>query len=360
MMSTRPHLNTMKNFSPILAALLLGQTITAAPDSKASASATDNKLPALIYRSNAVYSILEAAKAGAPDVIAARLKEGDNVNQVDEMGNTALHLAARAGSAECVKLLLNAGADTTLPDATGKLASQMATSKKISKMLKSAMAAREEEIALYEKIAAGNLDALKAAARKKTFNPDMLDKENKIPLLAQLCLKKNVAGVRLLIKAGANVNYVASDSRTILHWAIDADHAEIITLLLQAGADPFAPAGNQALPLHDAVWYARTESIKALLPAYKDVNYSPSGGHNGTPINLAINLGSGHVVQLFIDAGINLNDASRGELPLIHAAKAGRAGIITQLLNAGADKNAKNRDNQTARDMAAESVLHLL
>ena len=133
----------MKNFSPILAALLLGQTITAAPDFKASASATDNKLPALIYRSNAVYSILEAAKAGAPDVIEARLKEGDNVNQADEMGNTALHLAARAGSAECVKLLLNAGADTTLPDATGKLASQMATSKKISKMLKSAMAARE-------------------------------------------------------------------------------------------------------------------------------------------------------------------------------------------------------------------------
>ena len=253
-------MNTMNNFSPILAALLLGQTITAAPDSKASASATDNKLPALIYRSNAVYSILEAAKAGAPDVIEARLKEGDNVNQADEMGNTALHLAARAGSAECVKLLLNAGADTTLPDATGKLASQMAASQKISRMLKSAMAAREEEIALYEKITAGNLDALKAAARKKTFNPDMLDKENKIPLLAQLCLKKDTEGVRLLIKAGANVNYVTSDSRTILHWAIDADHA----------------------------------------------------------------------------------------------------GIITLLLNAGADKNAKNKDNQTARDMAAESVLHLL
>ena len=349
----------MKQSSIILAAMLLGQPIIAATDSTATTGAT-GKLPDLIYRSNAIYSILEAAKAGAPDVIEARLKEGDNVNQVDEMGNTALHLAARAGSAECVKLLLNAGADTTLPDATGKLASQMATSKKISKMLKSAMAAREEEIALYEKIAAGDLDALKAAARKKTFNPDMLDKENKIPLLAQLCLKKNVAGVRLLIKAGANVNYVASDSRTILHWAIDADHAEIITLLLQAGADPFAPAGNQALPLHDAVWYARTESIKALLPAYKDVNYSPSGGHNGTPINLAINLGSGHVVQLFIDAGINLNDNSRGELPLIHAAKAGKAEIVTQLLKAGADKNARNKDNKTARDMAAESVLHLL
>lgn len=359
MIRVRHRFNTMKTFSLILAATLLGQTVTAAPDSKAS-SGTAGKLPDLIYRSNGIYSVLEAAGAGKTDVLEARIKEGCNVNQIDEMGNTALHLAARAGSADCVKLLLKAGADAMIPDAGGKLASQIAGSKKISKMLKNSMAAREEEIALYEKIVAGDLEALKAAAKKKSFNPDMLDKENKVPLLTQLCMNRDVAGVRILIKAGANVNYVATDSRAILHKAVDADHAEIITLLLKAGANPLAQAGNKAVPLHDAVWSARTESIKALLPAYKDINYSPPGGFNGTPINLAIDRNHGQVVQLFIDAGIDLNDCSRGELPLIHAAKAGKAEIITQLLNGGADKNARNKDNKTARDMAAESVRHLL
>lgn len=349
----------MKQSSIILAAMLLGQPIIAATDSTATTGAT-GKLPDLIYRSNAIYSILEAAGAGKAGIIEARIKEGCNVNQIDEWGNTALHLAARAGSAECVKLLLKAGADAMIPDAEGKLASQVTSSRKISKMLKNAMAAREEEIALYEKISAGDEEALKAAAKKKSFNPDMLDKDNKVPLLTRLCMNKDEAGVKALIKAGANVNYVAEDSRAILHKAVDADHAGIITLLLKAGADPFARAGNQAVPLHDAVWSARTESIKALLPVYKDVNYSPPGGFNGTPINLAIDRNFGHVVQLFIDAGINLNDNSRGELPLIHAAKAGKAEIVTQLLKAGADKNARNKDNKTARDLAAESVRHLL
>jgi ankyrin repeat protein len=146
----------------------------------------------------------------------------------------------------------------------------------------------------------------------------------------------------------------------VLHKAILRNNADIIKALLDGGADPMLRAGNQAVALHDAVWERKHESIKALLPAYKDINYSPAGGFNGTPINLAIDRNFADVVQLFIDAGINLNDNKNGDLPLVHAAIAGKAECIEVLLKAGADKNARDKNGKTAKEAAAESVRHLL
>lgn len=343
----------MKSHTLIIAACILSSTSFAAPDS-------DEKLPDLVYRSNAIYSVLEAAAVGDKEVIEARIKEGCNVNQIDESGNTALHLASKNGAASCVSLLLQAGADAMIPDAKGKTAAQLTKSKKVLKLLKKFMGSRKDEMELCEKVVAGDMESLKKAMKKKGFNANMLDKENKLSLLMLVCAHGDVESVKALIKAGANVNFVSPDSRAVLHKAVDRDNAEIITALLEAGADPMATAGNKAVPMHDAVWNAKTESIKALMPAYKSINFSPPGGFNGTPINLAIDRNHKHVVQLFIDAGINLNDGKNGQLPLVHAAISGKPEIIEMLLKAGASKTAKGNTNKTAKEAAAESVRHLL
>lgn len=343
----------MKHHAYILTACILGSISFAEPED-------DEKLPELVYRSNAVYSVLEAAEAGNKEVIAARIKEGCNVNQVDETGNTALHLAAKSGASSCISLLLQAGADATIPDAKGKTAAQLTKSKKVLKQLKKYMDSRKDEMEICEKVIAGDMEPLKKAMKKKDFNANMLDKENKLSLLMLVCAHGDAETVRALIKAGANANFVSPDSRAVLHKAVNRDNAEIITALLEGGADPMAAAGNKAVALHDAVWEAKTESIKALLPAYKEINFSPPGGFNGTPINLAIDRNHKHVVQMFIDAGIDLNDGKHGQLPLVHAAVAGKPEIIEMLLKAGASKTAKGNTDKTAKEAAAESVRHLL
>ena len=75
----------------------------------------------------------------------------------DENGNTALHLAARRGSAKCVKLLLKAGADATVTDTAGKTADQLTSSEKARKLITKAINYRKAELHLCEQVMAGNM-----------------------------------------------------------------------------------------------------------------------------------------------------------------------------------------------------------
>lgn len=317
------------------------------------------KLPEQIYRSNGVYSILEAAAAGDAKTMQLRIQEGCDVNQRDELGSTALHLAATRDAAECVRLLLQSGADALVQNAAGKQATQLAHGDACRRMLQAAMDARAAECRLCDKVAAGDMGALQAAMQQKGFNPNILNRKNDQSLLILVCRHGTPQMVRALIRAGADVNYISPSRHSVLHHAIYTDNAEIIHALLEGGANPMVQAGNSAYALHDAVWHHRLNSVRALLPAYKAVNFSPHGGHNGTPIGLAISRGFADVVQLFIDAGIDLN-APNAHAPLIHAARDGRRNMVEMMLKAGADKNRRNREGKTARDVAAESVRNLL
>lgn len=347
----------MNRIAYIVVAALLCSVAAGAPEKDRKKG--KSSLPKLIYRSNGIYSIIEAAAVGNEEVVTARIKEGADVNARDENGDTALHHAVLANSSACVQALIKAGADTLITNAKGKIAAQVSQSEKIVKILKRATQQRKKEIELCEAVTAGNMEPLKKAMAKKGFNANMLDKENKLSLLMLVCQQDDISMVKALLKAGANVNFVSPDSRSVLHKAVDKDNEELITTLLEAGADPMAKAGNAAVPMHDAVWTAKTSSIKALMPAYKDVNFSPPGGFNGTPINLAIDRNFPHVVQLFIDAGIDLNDNKHGDPPLVHAAETGKAEIISLLLKAGASKEAKSREGKTAVQAATDAVRNL-
>ena len=319
------------------------------------------KLPSLIYCSNGVYSILEAAAAGNAEVLRARIAEGCDVNQIDEEGNTALHLAALRNRAGSLALLIKKGADPMVKNADGKTASQLASSSKAARILQRAMAGRLREIELCEKVAAGDMQALETTINETGFNPDILNRDNTKSLLVIVCEKRNIGLVRKLIQKGADVNYAAPNGRTVLHHAVDTDNEELIRILLEAGANPVTPARNSATALHDAVWSHRINSIKALLPAYKSVNFSPDGKHNGTPIGLAIGRGFTDIAKMFISAGIDLNDTQYlKNPPLHHAAEKGNRELVEIFLKAGADKNRKNQAGQTARDAAADSVKNLL
>ena len=308
-----------------------------------------------------MYSIPEAAEAGNAEVLAARIREGANVNQIDELGNSPLHLAARQNATECLALLLQAGADPLVKNAAGETAIQQVTAPDTIRVLRDAMAQRRLEIEICRAVASGNLRPLRTVLNnpQRKFNPNTLDESNTMSLLMLACSQGDVELVKTLIAAGADVNYISTNRRSVLHIAVDYNQPAVVTALLEAGANPMQPAANSAMPLHDAVWSNRVECVKALLPAYRSINYSPDGAHNGLPLNLAIDRGWTTIIQLFIDAGMDLNTCDYGTPPLIHAAATGKVHIVQQLLRAGADVNARGKDGQTAKDVAAPSVRHL-
>lgn len=349
------------HFTHHLSAVLLGVMPALTAAENAPDQSTAPALPKLIYRSNGVYSIPEAAEAGNVEVLAARIKEGANVNQIDEFGNCPLHLAARKNATECLALLLQAGADPLVRNAEGQTAIQLVTAPDTIRVLRDAMVQRRLEIEICHAVARGNLRPLRTVLDNpnRKFNPNILDESNSMSLLMLACSQGDVELVKTLIAAGADVNYVSANRRSVLHIAVDHNQPAVVSALLQAGANPMQQAGNSAMPIHDAVWNNRVECVKALLPAYKNINYSPDGAHNGLPLNLAIDRGWTTVVQAFIDAGMDLNTNKYGTPPLIHAAASGKVNIVQQLLRAGADVNARAQNGQTAKDVAAPAVRHL-
>ena len=58
--------------------------------------------------------------------------------------------------------------------------------------------------------------------------------------------------MKLLIRAGANVNSVNAGKHTPLHEAAYRGHEEIMVELLLRGADPHAASNQKRTPLHEA------------------------------------------------------------------------------------------------------------
>lgn len=64
-------------------------------------------------------NLLHAASENNPESIKECILNGADVNEIDENGQSALHLAADKGFATCVNVLLEAGADVNAADISG-------------------------------------------------------------------------------------------------------------------------------------------------------------------------------------------------------------------------------------------------
>jgi ankyrin repeat protein len=104
-----------------------------------------------------------------------------------------------------------------------------------------------------------------------------------------------------------------------LGMAISRGHVDIVRLLLDAGANP--RTGSLTITaLGLAAEQGEAEIIQMLLPRGIDVN-EPVGQDGWTALLSAIEHGHRSVVQLLVTAGANVNIWSRGETPILLAAK---------------------------------------
>jgi ankyrin repeat protein len=126
--------------------------------------------------------------------------------------------------------------------------------------------------------------------------------------------------VKQSIEAGASLDrYDWNLSYAPLGMAIDRGHVEIVECLLKAGANPHCGStATTALGL--AAENGEAEIIQLLLARRVDVN-TPIAPDGWTALLAAIQNGHRSVVQLLVTAGANVNVWSRGETPVILAAK---------------------------------------
>lgn len=156
--------------------------------------------------------LLVAAIAGYDEIVSEILSHQPNLETRDEGGLSALMVASAVGRAEIVSELLRAGA---LPDGTGTFPKETA-------LMKSSIPNSPNCIKLL----------LEAGAEVNGQN------EAGSTALMTAVHWGNLDCARLLINAGASVNLRDSRGRTALFHAVAASRESMCSILLAAGADP--------------------------------------------------------------------------------------------------------------------------
>ena len=160
-----------------------------------------------------------AAQAGNEDIVALLLKYGAAVNAVSDSGNTALAYACGSGHSvlhcynlKVIKLLLERGADPNIP-------------------------AHDERFPLDLAAQAGHADIVELLL-KNGAKVNAISGSN--TALAYACgwgdrtvYRPNLEVIKLLLKRGADPNLPTYDGRFPLDLATQAGHADIVELLLK-------------------------------------------------------------------------------------------------------------------------------
>lgn len=135
--------------------------------------------------------------------------------------------------------------------------------------------------------------------------------------LMQAVNANNAGKVRDLIAQGVNINEYDSAGDAPLVMAAYKGYAEIVRLLLEAGADvTVVDPGMKATALHAASYAGRTEAAKLLVQYHIDID--KQGPYNGyTALHDAIWQNNVDVARVLIDAGANLHLKNHeGQTPL--------------------------------------------
>ena len=160
--------------------------------------------------------------------------------------------------------------------------------------------------------------------------------------VADAAMAGDLARVEALLADGADASAPQGDGMTALHWAARSLNAPLARLLLDAGADVAATTRIGAYtPLHLASEVGSAEIVGLLLEAGAAQTATTEDVGGATPLHLAAAAGDAEAVRLLLSHGGEADARERrwGQTPLMYASARGREEAARALLEGGADPN---------------------
>ena len=329
------------------------------------------------------------------NILEYLLEKGADPNCRDENHCTPLHYVLRQGKEDCIRLLLEKGANPNENDYL-HYAARMGNEGCVQALIEKRADINRNSgewgfMPLHEAVHNGKV----ACARLLLENGAYLngeDTKRRTPL--HIAAEKGEdACVALLLDAGAELNHVDACGKVPLHYAAIEGHDTCAELLLKKGADPnqsacalmicedkegilgggtpmhyAAACGHDGCvrvliknranpqkvntygetPLHLAAQRGRSACVELLLRAC-----DPNQGNNYgiTPLHMAARWGSEDCVRLLLDCGANPNKCNiYGTSPLHYAVRGESVSCVGLLLRKGANPNQRNNNNETPLD----------
>ena len=149
-------------------------------------------------------------------------------------------------------------------------------------------------------------------------NPNVTDKVGNTPLIEICSQSQNIDAISHLIKFGADVNSKCMYGVTALHSASYKTNAEVMSKLLENGAEPNAIQDDLNTCIHLLTMNSREKSTNTILKAFEllykyPFNPNVQDEFGNTPLHSAlIYWGSVSVVNCLLDIGVDWNIRSEG------------------------------------------------
>ncbi|MCC6694724.1 MAG: ankyrin repeat domain-containing protein [Candidatus Hydrogenedentes bacterium] len=306
-----------------------------------------------------------AIRFGTPAIVKQLIDRGADVNRRDADNDPTPFLEAVArGNREVIEMLIEAGADI-YASAGDQTAVSIAAGNRNEEIFDLVLnAGCPLGPALNNAVFTQN-EAIVKKLLKHGVNVNERNEQFGYTPLLTAAEGGNVAIVKMLIKAGSNLESRDEMGQTPLWAAVSSGHTAIAKVLLDAGADINVQSDEGQSLLANAAWMEEKGVLDLLLKRGAD----PNAASEQSPAALlwAVAQGSLAIAKQLLKAGANPNAAIQttrrtglfeqyapGTTALMIAASEGNGKLVDALLEAGADPKATNSKNESATDFAAE------
>jgi cytohesin len=279
--------------------------------------------------------IHQAVKGANFEEIKSIISSGDDVNERDYSGSTALSLAILSNQSKIVEYLLQHGADPNSDDNLIKNLIEKNDIINLEKMFKAGVSISGEE-------------------------------GKNVPLVTAIIMKKKQL-IDMLIKSGAKVNIADGDGKSPLSSAVDAKGAVLNALEGfqsskgdKSSKDPIVKQKNEQRKLKLKELNYWSSLVKLILDGGADPKKSTK--HGTTPLHSAARYLDVDTARLLVAKGADPNAVNdSGNTPLVEVfsfgnqSNSGQLGIVTQLVSDGANVNYMPTKNNNR----GEYIIHL-
>jgi ankyrin repeat protein len=281
-------------------------------------------------------------------------KIGPDLEEKDEEGRTALHLASGLGHDNIVRTLLNGGADVNAQsNGDYSNALQAASAKGYDNVVQMLLEKGAHDYqrgncggALREASGEGHEKIVQLLLDKRAYN---VQSEGYCETLSAASEGGHEKIVKLLLDKCAD-NAQGERYGKALSTASARGHARIVKILLDKGIDVNARPSMYGSALQAASAEGHDKIVQMLLDKGADVN--AQGGVFGSAVRKAAAVGHNKIVQVLLDRGadVNAQDGTHGSA--LQAATS--RGQVKMLLDRGADVKTKSRVHGSALQAALE------